>query len=57
MSSRTLIWGGMMVGSTIGSFVPYLWGGDFFATSLWGAIGGLFGIWIGFKLAKAGGAL
>ena len=57
MSGKSLIWGGMFVGSSIGSFLPYLWGGDFFAYSLWGAIGGLLGIWAGFKLAKAGGAL
>lgn len=57
MSGKSLIWGGMFVGSSIGSFLPYLWGGDFFSYSLWGAIGGLAGIWAGFKLAKAGGAL
>ena len=47
----------MIAGSTMGSFVPYLWNGDFFATSLWGAVGGLLGIWSGFKLSKASGAL
>ncbi len=57
MSSKTLIWGGMFVGSTIGGMVPYLWNGDFFATSIWGAIGGFTGIWAGYKLAKATGAL
>jgi hypothetical protein len=57
MSSKTLIWGGMFVGSTIGSFIPYLWSGDIMATTIWGAIGGLAGIWSGFKLAKASGAL
>lgn len=57
MSSKSLIWGGMIVGSTVGGLAPYLWNGDFIAYSLWGAFGGLIGIWAGFKLAKATGAL
>jgi hypothetical protein len=57
MSSKTLIWGGMFVGSTIGSFIPYFWNGDIMTISLWSAIGGFAGIWAGFKLAKASGAL
>lgn len=57
MSSKTLIWGGMIVGSFIGSLIPYLWNGGFMAYSLWGAIGGIAGIWAGFKFAKATGAL
>lgn len=52
MSGRGLIWGGMIVGSTIGGMVPYLWNGGFFAYALWGALGGLLGIWAGFKLAQ-----
>ncbi len=57
MSAKKLIWGGMFVGSIVGGTVPYLWNGGFFAYSFWGAIGGLLGIWAGFKLAKATGAL
>ena len=57
MSSKSLIWGGMFVGSTAIGSLPYFWGGGFFAYSLWGAVGGLAGIWAGFKLAKATGAL
>ena len=57
MSSKSLIWGGMTVGSIMGSLLPSLWQGDFFAVSLWGALGGLLGIWAGFKLAKTTGAL
>ena len=56
MSGKTLIWGGMFVGSFIGELLPYLWNGGFFAYSLWGAIGGLAGIYVGFKLAKSTGA-
>lgn len=57
MGSKTLIWGGMMVGSTVGSMLPYFWNGGIFAYTLWGAIGGFAGIWAGFRLAKATGAL
>jgi hypothetical protein len=57
MSSKTLIWGGMFVGSSLGSLVPYFWDGSFIAFSLWGALGGFAGIYVGFKLAKATGAL
>jgi len=56
MSGKSLIWGGMFIGSFIGSLVPLAWNGDFFAASLWSAIGGLAGIWGGYKLAKSSGA-
>jgi hypothetical protein len=57
MGSKTLIWGGMIIGSTLGSMLPYMWNGGMFAYALWGAIGGFAGIWAGFKFAKATGAL
>ena len=57
MSSKRLIWGGMFIGSTIGSLLPALWDGGFFAYTIWGAIGGVAGIWAGFKFAKSTGAL
>ncbi len=47
----------MIVGSTIGGFVPFFWNGSFMAYIVWSAIGGFAGIWVGFKLAKATGAL
>ncbi|MDE1919419.1 MAG: hypothetical protein KGH56_01835 [Patescibacteria group bacterium] len=57
MSGKALIWGGMIIGSSIGGSVPVLWGGGFLALSFFGLFGGLLGIWAGFKLAKATGAL
>ena len=50
MKSLTMV--GMVVGSTIGGFVPALWGGDLLSlTSITcTVIGGLAGIWIGFRL-------
>ena len=57
MNGKQIIWGGMIVGSSVGSFLPYFWNGDFMAYTIWGAVGGILGIWAGFKLAKATGAL
>ena len=52
MNAKSLIWIGMTIGSTLGSLVPYLWGGGVTSASgiLLAAVGGLFGIWCGYKL-------
>ena len=44
----------MFVGSTIGGFIPKLWGASFFSLSslILSVIGGFIGIWIGFKIGK-----
>ena len=57
MNGKSLIWGGMIVGSTVGSIVPDFWNGGFFSYTLWSALGGFLGIYLGFKLAKMTGAL
>jgi hypothetical protein len=57
MSSKTLIWGGMFIGSTVGSFIPYLWDGGVFSYVIWSSVGGFAGIWAGFRLAKETGVL
>jgi hypothetical protein len=57
MSGKSLIWWGMIVGSTVGGSLPYFWNGGAFAYAIWGAIGGFGGIWAGYKLAKGTGAL
>lgn len=51
---KALVWLGMFVGSAIGSYLPVLWGGSpfSFTSVLLGGIGGIGGIWIGFKLAQ-----
>lgn len=57
MSRKTLIWGGMIIGSSIGGFLPYLWGNfnmfSFSSVFLTGA-GGLAGIWVGLQLSRMG---
>ena len=52
MSTKTLIWTGVFIGSTVGGFIPSLWGDSLFSVSsvIFTTIGGLAGIWIGFKL-------
>jgi hypothetical protein len=54
MEQKTMIWIGLFVGSSIGGVIPELWGDSFL--SMWSvlltAVGGLIGIWIGFKLGE-----
>ncbi|MGC9603159.1 MAG: hypothetical protein ABSF47_01665 [Minisyncoccia bacterium] len=54
MSRKTLVWLGLFIGSTIGSFIPELWGSDVlsFSSIILSALGGLAGIWIGFKFGE-----
>ena len=55
MTTKTTIWIGILIGSTIGGWVPTIFGADWL--SLWSivgnGIGGLFGIWVGFKLGQS----
>ncbi len=57
MSSKSLVMLGMIVGSTIGGFVPIFFGVDIF--SFWSIIGniigGLIGIYLAFKIANTDG--
>lgn len=50
---KTLVMSGMIIGSTLGSYLPVLWGADVLSMSsvLFGAIGGFAGIWAGYKIA------
>lgn len=54
MSRKTLIWIGIFVGSTIGGFVPMLWHAGLFSLSsvLFSTIGGVIGIWVGYRLSE-----
>lgn len=55
--SKGLIWMGMFVGSFIGGVIPAIWDGGLMAYTFWSTVGGIAGIWAGFKLAKATGSL
>ena len=52
--TKKLIWIGFFVGSSVGGFVPALWGSDVISLSgfLWSVIGGLAGMWIGYRAAQ-----
>ncbi len=54
MSPKSLIWIGVFIGSTIGSFIPTLWGDSAlsFSSIIGSTIGGVVGIWVGFKLSR-----
>jgi hypothetical protein len=51
---KLLIGIGMFFGSTLGSYIPVLWGGDLFSfTSIvFGFIGGVVGVLSGYQLSK-----
>lgn len=54
MSPKALIWIGLFIGSTIGSLIPLVWGANplSFSSILLSAIGGIVGIWLGFKMSQ-----
>lgn len=51
---KTFVWIGVAVGSTIGSFLPMLWGGSAFSMSsvLLSGVGGALGVWGGYTTGK-----
>ena len=55
MTTKTLIYLFLAIGSFVGGWVPTLWGASAlgFASVIGGFIGGAAGIWAGFKLGKA----
>ncbi len=54
MNPKTLIWIGVFIGGAIGGYIPTLFGADGFSmtTIIGNTIGGMLGIWAGFKLSK-----
>ncbi len=51
---KSMIWIGMGIGSFVGSYIPLLWGAGYFSFSsvVFTAIGGFFGIWVGYKIGS-----
>jgi hypothetical protein len=49
---KKLIYGSVLIFSTIGSYIPVLWHAGFFSISsiLGGVIGTFFGIWVAIKV-------
>lgn len=54
MKTKTIVMIAMIVGSTVGGWIPSLWGVDSFSmTSLaFGTLGGIAGIVLGVRLAR-----
>ncbi len=50
---RLSIWIGILIGSTVGGMIPWLWGDGMLSYSsvLLGGVGALVGLWVGFKIA------
>ncbi len=53
-ASKTFIWVGMTIGSTVGGFIPALWGDSLFSVSsiFFATVGGVLGIWLGYRLGR-----
>ncbi len=54
MSQKTLVTMGIIVGSTIGGYLPSLFGISMFSYTaiLTSGIGAMLGIWVGYKLGE-----
>jgi len=54
VSRKTLIYIGLFLGSTVGAYVPTLWGGDVLSLSsiALSGVGGILGIWLAFRLGE-----
>jgi len=52
--TKKFMWIGFFVGSSIGNFVPVLWGGDAISLSgfFWSLVGGVLGGWAGYRWAQ-----
>ena len=54
MKAKSLIMTGMILGSTIGGYVPAIWGsgGLSMASVVLGGVGGVLGIWAGYRVSR-----
>ena len=54
LMQNRLIWFGMFVGSSLGGYLPTLWGAGMFSLSSIGfsAVGGFLGIWLGYRIGR-----
>ena len=54
MRSKSLMMIFMVVGSTLGSWLPSLWGASWmsFTSVLLSGVGGIVGIWAGYRLSR-----
>jgi len=54
LTQKRLIWLGMGIGSVVFGLIPLLWGEQLFSFTalMFNSIGGLLGIWFGYKVSK-----
>ena len=52
MSAKTMVRLGILVGSTVGGYIPTFWGAEMlsFSTLFGSLIGGLLGVWVAYKI-------
>ena len=52
--TKKLVWVGFFMGSTMGGYVPSLWGGGSLSMSavLLSFVGGMAGIWLGYRFGR-----
>jgi hypothetical protein len=55
MDTKKLCYAGLLIGSTIGGYIPTLWGGELLSfSSLLGSLaGGILGIWAGYRIGQS----
>jgi len=55
MDTKKLCYIGLFVGSSIGGYLPVVWGGEFisFAGIFCSFVGGLLGIWAGYRIGQS----
>jgi hypothetical protein len=51
---KKFTWGGLFIGSSIGGYVPALWGGNLLSVSgvLLSFVGGIAGIVVGYRIGR-----
>jgi uncharacterized membrane protein YeaQ/YmgE (transglycosylase-associated protein family) len=54
MTTKSMVMLGLVVGSTLGGFVPNLWGADTFSywSLVFSTLGGALGIWLGYTFGS-----
>jgi len=54
MNAKSLVWLGFFIGSTAGAYLPTFFGAGIlsFSSVIFSAVGGIAGIWLGYKLSR-----
>lgn len=54
MSTKTTVWIGLFIGSSLGQYLASLFNFDFFSgwAFLISAVGGLLGVWVGYRVGQ-----